>query len=653
MAQETKVEETSCSLQTFERNRYFYGKPMTVSDFEAEQRYLVGKHRYINRLIHGAGVLCGLQVTLPESFSSESPRVEVAEGAALDCCGNLIIVSRSGTAEIKGDFDPEGLSYLYLKYAECSKQPVVLSANGSSCEEVCCYNRIQETFEIVASRTAPGGGAAESSFSGAGAQPSRSLQAGLSPPDPKTVCRSLTEQYYQEKLRTCPGCDDPLVFLAVLDPENRAVDEVETAKYRTVVYNNSMLHELLCGHVTDFNNPHRTSAEQVRALQSVNGVGNVGDRAFVANINLASKDKTIGIVPDVNGAKVDLNLAANAVKLSHVNEDVIKHLLQSSKTVTVEPNAAGKKITLHTTPAKSVTSVGSARAVGASSSFAPEDHAHDLAEDVVGRKHFNEDVFANLVQGDGRIKVEPDLAAQTIRISTEVAPADDPRQVSSVAGMKSTGKSERYAREDHAHDLHINGRSPDGNGQFRLSPGANVRIADGDAENELIISAEGGSETVITTGIFIFEDVKPQEVRTSTLISHRLEEGLVAILLAEEDRQRLQDGEGIRLSPVNATARFGDFAAFDNDAPFLMAIVDYAQKSIQISLKDRRQIQGSDTFVRLTEEGVFRRPTDEDVFRIVPSELDNDVAIEPDVRTYRVRWWAIQSQAGISTSDNP
>ena len=36
MAQETKVEETRCSLQTFERNRYFYGKPMTVSDFEAE-----------------------------------------------------------------------------------------------------------------------------------------------------------------------------------------------------------------------------------------------------------------------------------------------------------------------------------------------------------------------------------------------------------------------------------------------------------------------------------------------------------------------------------------------------------------------------------------------------------------------------------------
>src|SRR5215208_6590385 len=158
MAQETKVEETLCSLQTFERNRYFYGKPMTVSDFEAEQRYLIGKHRYVNRLVHGAGVLCGLQVTPPATgFNKDRPTVEVAEGAALDCCGNLVINSRRSTVEVKGDFDPEAVNYLFIKYAECSKHPVMLAANGSSCEEVCCYNRIQETFEVVATTTAPGG----------------------------------------------------------------------------------------------------------------------------------------------------------------------------------------------------------------------------------------------------------------------------------------------------------------------------------------------------------------------------------------------------------------------------------------------------------------------------------------------------------------
>src|SRR3712207_2358667 len=110
MAQETRVEETRCSLQTFERNRYFYGKPMTVSDFEAEQRYLIGKQRYVNRLVHGAGVLCGLQVTVPTGFSADHPTVELAEGAALDCCGNLIVVSRSSTVEIKEGFDPDHLN---------------------------------------------------------------------------------------------------------------------------------------------------------------------------------------------------------------------------------------------------------------------------------------------------------------------------------------------------------------------------------------------------------------------------------------------------------------------------------------------------------------------------------------------------------------
>jgi hypothetical protein len=655
MAQETKVEETRCSLQTFERNRYFYGKPMTVSDFEAEQRYLIGKHRYINRLVHGAGVLCGLQVTLPAGFSSERPIIELAEGAALDCCGNLIVVSRSGTAEVKGDFNPEGLNYLYLKYAECSKQPVMLAANGSSCEEVCCYNRIQETFEVVASRTAPGAGDA--------AAPPKPAAAGGATPDAETVCRGLTEAYYQEHLKNCPGCEDPLVFLAVLDPGKGEVDGAETARYRSVVYNNSMLHELLCDHVTDYNNPHHTSAEQVRALQSVNGVGNSPTRSFVANIDLRSADNTIGITPDKNAKKIELILAANSVKTSHLNEDVINHLIQSSKTVTVEPNVGTKTITLRTTPAATVTSVGSVREVGGSSSFAPEDHVHDLAEDVVERKHLGADVYANLVRGGGIIKVEADGAARTIKVSAEVAPGDEPKLLTSVTGTKQVGRSERYAREDHAHDLHINGRAPNESGQFLLSPGANVTIVNGAADNELVISAEGGgTTTLIATGFFVFNDVLPQEVRISTLIAHRLDSPTVAVVLAEEKLEGLQSAGGVRLNPSNATARFGDITAFDDEAPFLMAEADFGQKTIQIRLKDRRQDSRFNTSVKLTDEGESKfAPSDAAVPRVetdvsrandpsgfiaptgmpAPSTTGGDIVFDPNARSYRIRWWAV------------
>ena len=37
----------------FERNRYFYGKLLTVRDFEVEQRYHCSKRALLNRLLHG------------------------------------------------------------------------------------------------------------------------------------------------------------------------------------------------------------------------------------------------------------------------------------------------------------------------------------------------------------------------------------------------------------------------------------------------------------------------------------------------------------------------------------------------------------------------------------------------------------------------
>ncbi len=50
----------NANLFPFERNRYFYGKLLTVRDFEVEQRYHSGKRALLNRLVHGAGVVCGL-----------------------------------------------------------------------------------------------------------------------------------------------------------------------------------------------------------------------------------------------------------------------------------------------------------------------------------------------------------------------------------------------------------------------------------------------------------------------------------------------------------------------------------------------------------------------------------------------------------------
>ncbi|MBP5410850.1 MAG: hypothetical protein J6Y26_02955, partial [Lachnospiraceae bacterium] len=49
-------------LYPFERTKYYYGMLLSVDDFNAEQRYMNDKRRLVNRLIHGMGVVCGLNV---------------------------------------------------------------------------------------------------------------------------------------------------------------------------------------------------------------------------------------------------------------------------------------------------------------------------------------------------------------------------------------------------------------------------------------------------------------------------------------------------------------------------------------------------------------------------------------------------------------
>ncbi|MDD1667549.1 MAG: ATP-binding protein [Methanomicrobiales archaeon] len=64
-------EERGCQLYQFERNRYFYGKLMTVRDFEDEQEYLNRKKFLLNR-----GRLMGRErEILQDSFSNSAERM--------------------------------------------------------------------------------------------------------------------------------------------------------------------------------------------------------------------------------------------------------------------------------------------------------------------------------------------------------------------------------------------------------------------------------------------------------------------------------------------------------------------------------------------------------------------------------------------------
>jgi hypothetical protein len=139
-----------------ERNRYFYGKLLTVRDFESEQKYFNDKRRLVNRLLFGSGVVCGLQVV-----AIDDQTITVEAGVALDSAGREIVVSSPVTHKLSM---VEGFSnneyaknvYLCIAYDESGKEPVHSVAGASTySEEVNEYNRIQEGYKVFVREEAP------------------------------------------------------------------------------------------------------------------------------------------------------------------------------------------------------------------------------------------------------------------------------------------------------------------------------------------------------------------------------------------------------------------------------------------------------------------------------------------------------------------
>lgn len=139
-----------------ERNRYFYGKLLTVRDFESEQKYFNDKRRMNNRLMHGAGVLCGLQVV-----AVDDKTISVETGMALDYAGREIIVSAPVTQKLSmiDGFNSNDYAkniYLCIAYDERGKEPVYsVASSATRPDEVGEHNRIQEGYRLFIREDAP------------------------------------------------------------------------------------------------------------------------------------------------------------------------------------------------------------------------------------------------------------------------------------------------------------------------------------------------------------------------------------------------------------------------------------------------------------------------------------------------------------------
>lgn len=137
------------SYHQFERNRYFYGKLMTVRDFEAEQKYFNDKRRLANRLLHGPGIVCGLDVV-----SVDDRTISVEAGIALDYGGREIVVPspvirKLSTIDGYSDNEEEKDIYLCIEYDEKGKEPINAVVDSTSySDEGSEFNRCQETYRL-------------------------------------------------------------------------------------------------------------------------------------------------------------------------------------------------------------------------------------------------------------------------------------------------------------------------------------------------------------------------------------------------------------------------------------------------------------------------------------------------------------------------
>lgn len=130
-----------------ERNRYFYGKLLTVRDFEVEQKYFNDKRRLLNMAVTGAGVVCGLNVT-----QSDETTIMVESGLAIDYKGREIIVDApvikklqmlDGYAAVEGKTE----AFLCLRYDEYLSE--LVNAVGADSDQHSQHNRVVEAYRLT------------------------------------------------------------------------------------------------------------------------------------------------------------------------------------------------------------------------------------------------------------------------------------------------------------------------------------------------------------------------------------------------------------------------------------------------------------------------------------------------------------------------
>jgi hypothetical protein len=153
-----------------ERVRYYPRQLIDASTLTTDQDYVRYKARQHNRMLHGWGVVCGLEVR-PNPTDQQPWRIKVCPGYALTPQGDGIDVRTALDFDLatgtQSSQDPcanalpcppigavaagteERVLYFAARYTECLSRPERVSLSGCGCDESACeYARIRDGLEL-------------------------------------------------------------------------------------------------------------------------------------------------------------------------------------------------------------------------------------------------------------------------------------------------------------------------------------------------------------------------------------------------------------------------------------------------------------------------------------------------------------------------
>jgi len=263
-------DKSECGYNEFRRLRYFHGMLLDEKDFREEQQYHANKRRLLNRMLHGSGVVCGLDLKGRKGKKS----IQVTPGLALDCSGNEIWVAKDLKIDLasllppknkpKGEPDCRPVDekdalktyYIGIRYDERPTNPVSVYLPSGDCEErtcensrwkegycveivECCYDT--ETKGLLATLCdCEGNGSLDKEYMDScgkcGPDPSKARDnAANVEPDSETAkqwCQCMVLENFCEKSVPCPeccSCDHPchvILGQIKIDPETGLLETV-------------------------------------------------------------------------------------------------------------------------------------------------------------------------------------------------------------------------------------------------------------------------------------------------------------------------------------------------------------------------------------------------------------------------------------------